>query len=691
MQSRGRLPYSWSACLRLAVITALLLAPIEAGVAEAGGQRLEDGALVDEDYRFRFRRPSEAWEILAESDAKQVVATATVAARSGDNMMGFVRVEPVPEGELRGWAAIIVERMGLENKVVSEPEAGTFAGEAALTVDITGSAGGTSLGYRLVVFTHQAHLYTLLVWRVAGTEETEGRSFADFFRAFELLEGEVKTRKSAAPIPDLTGSGWNVRNNVFHSAAYKLSVAAPTGWQLAAGATLANLSTTAEVGLVSRAPEAFVLVLPEVVLSPDKSAHQKAMLEQTRGGLSGVLKSETRALTVRGRPVTFQRIDTELPQPLTFWWGALYEGDICLQLHAWYPRGTGADALPHIQSALTALRPTSKAELTAFREERGAQVQAEDGVGPDWCVRDGIVRHFGHGFVWERPAGYWRVLLGAQAAERSPGATALLTHPQSGFSGAFYGEFVARGTEPAGYHKEVLVMAFDEDHPVHAQAPTEIEVAGKKGLSSTGDRLYRGLPTRYQLITLVDGDVATRLLFWALKDNFERQARIVGAALRKFQMPATARHKIGMFGGKLYEQRFGFAFSPPSDKWRLEAITPEIIRANSTLLSADKGADRILAVATAMSPRDWEVRRHMDLMQSVIVQELGIEDLPTATLSRGTLAGRAADRFRWEGTGMPEVLMTVRGGNVYMLIYPASLAAEAPADKPLGDALRFIR
>jgi hypothetical protein len=691
MQSRRHLASPWPACLWLAATAVLLLAPPGLRLAAAEGQRLEDGALVDEDYRFRFRQPSEAWELLAESDAKQVVATATVAARAGDDMMGFVRVEPVPEGELRGWAAIIVERMGLENKSVSEPEPGTFAGQAALTVDITGSAGGTSLGYRLVVFTHQAHLYTLLVWRVAGTEETEGRSFADFFRAFELLDGKVKTRKSAAPVPNLTGSGWNVRDNVFNSAAYQLSVEAPVGWQLAAGETLANLSQTAEVGLVSRVPEAFLLVLPEVVLSPDKSAHQKAMLEQTREGLSGVVRNETRALTVRGRPVTFVRIDTEVPQPLTFWWGALYEGDVCLQLHAWYPKGTGTEALPHIQSALDAVRPMSPAQMAAFREERGAQIQAEDGVGPDWCVRDGIVRHFGHGFVWERPAGYWRVLLGAKAAERSPGATALLTHPQSGFSGAFYGEFVARGTDPAGYHKEVLVMAFDEGHPVHKQAPQEMEVAGKKALSSTGDRLYRGLPTRYQLITLIDGDIATRLLFWALKDNFERQARLVGAALRKLEMPATARHKIGMFGGKLYEQRFGFVFSPPSDKWKLEAITPEIIRANSTLLSADKGADRILAVATAMTPRDWDVRRHMDLMQSVIVQELGIENLPTATLSRGTLAGRAADRFRWEGAAMPEVLMTVRGGNVYMLIYPASLAAAAPPEQPIGDLLRFIR
>ena len=234
-------------------------------------------------------------------------------------------------------------------------------------------------------------------------------------------------------------------------------------------------------------------------------------------------------------------------------------------------------------------------------------------------------------------------------------------------------------------------MAFDEDHPVHEQAPQQIQVAGKKALSSTGDRLYRGLPTRYQLITLVDGDIATRLLFWALKDNFERQARVVSAALQKFQMPPTARHKIGMFGGKLYEQRFGFAFSPPSDKWKLEAITPEVIRANSTILSADKGHDRILAVATAMSPRDWEVRRHLDLMQSVIIQELGIESLPTAKLGRGALAGKPADRFRWEGADMPEVLMTVRGGNVYMLIYPASLAAGLPAAQSLDKLLRFIR
>ena len=235
----------------------------------------------------------------------------------------------------------------------------------------------------------------------------------------------MKTRKSSAPIPDMTGSGWNIRNNLFHSAAYRLSVGAPNGWQLAAGDTLANLSTSAEIGLVSRAPEAFVLLLPEVVLQPDKSAYGKAMLELTREGLSGVVRSETRSLSVRGRPVTFRRIDTEVPQPLTFWWGVLYEGDVCIQVHAWYPRGTGTEALPHIQTALDAIRPMSAEALAEFREERGAQIQAEDAVGPDWCIRDGIVRHFGHGFVWERAAGYWRVMLGTKAAERSPGATAL--------------------------------------------------------------------------------------------------------------------------------------------------------------------------------------------------------------------------------------------------------------------------
>ena len=62
--------------------------------ALAGGQKLEGNHLVDEDYRFRLRKPAASWRLLDEQQVMNVVPDAVAGALSARGTYGVVIAEP---------------------------------------------------------------------------------------------------------------------------------------------------------------------------------------------------------------------------------------------------------------------------------------------------------------------------------------------------------------------------------------------------------------------------------------------------------------------------------------------------------------------------------------------------------------------------------------------------------------------
>jgi hypothetical protein len=262
-------------------------------------------AIVDDDYRFRLARPGGRWFLFGPGEVTKLLPDAAAGANNMGQIYGVIIVEWFPQGDAAAIARALIDIAPLEEKAASTPEPIEFHGLKAVRYRMTGVAGGIRFRYQDIVFVRQGHVYQVLAWGLAVRTAEDGSDFEPFVRAFTLLDGTVKGRAAAAPVPGSVGIGWRVKSGIFESAVHGIAVAPRGNWRVVVGVELRKMNADAAVGLALAQPSAQAVVIVGRAVGVDRKVLAGQFREQTRTSRCREASRADRGL--RGRPSVHAR------------------------------------------------------------------------------------------------------------------------------------------------------------------------------------------------------------------------------------------------------------------------------------------------------------------------------------------------------------------------------------------------
>jgi hypothetical protein len=629
---------------------------------------------TSEAYRFTIAAMPAPWRALDERSARELVPDAIAGVTDGGGRYAVVIAEAAPEGELEELARFLVDSMGLEGFELIAFEPTTFRDLPAYRAEVGGRVNDLDVRYESVIFLREGYLFQALGFGL-GSGVRPG-TFAPFFDAITLLEGEITGAAAMREVPDTAGVGWRVAGGKFESAVYRLAVAPPEGWRVAVGAELRQMNGDAEIGLVHVNPEAYVTVIAERAAGVDRAAFATMLLE-TGDGLRR--RAQAFDASVAGRPVTLHRFTLESP-PIEMWRGVFFEGDTCYQVVAWYMGGLREKALEALPAAFASIRVMSEAEADALAAALEAGRDPQNRVGSDFALRRGVYRDFARGFAWRKPEGFWRVLAGDEARAENPDALLVLEAPALGVFGTLVGEpvFAVNGPE---YHEACRALMAPD--PEALPAPREVTVGGRPALVSVFDGAPGEAAIRYQLATIVEDDVALQMVFWGLTGNMESSAAQLDRALEGFVFPPHLS-AVEANADTYTDVRLGYALDLPDGRWRRRDMTPEAMLPVSSFTHWTAGDDNIVVVAMCALKEGQDARWFQSFTRDLVRERLGTAISGAPARSTARLGGAPAERLTWKDkTGSLDLFVCVSDLTAYAVVVAsggkAPLAAETVA------------
>jgi hypothetical protein len=612
--------------------------------------------LVNEDLRFKIGWPGEGWSLLDERAARAAVPDAVAGARGGKGVHGSVIVENVDAADLEAVARHIADNIGVRDKKQSSFAKLTFAGEPAVRWGTTGTINGLSLRFEHTVFAHQHHLYQVLAFAAGSMAAPDGSDFRPFTDAFSLLPGPVRDRVDTVKVADAAGVGWRLRGGVYENAAYGLRAAPRPGWHVSVGAELAQMNSSAELGLARSSPEAYIVVLPErAPPERDRATYARGTIGRTARAMDAVVAPRPVKVEVGGVSLAMSEYTTGGALPLRYLHGILFQGREAIQLMGWSPSADGEAARAALIDGLGAIELLDDEHRAALRQELAGRPDPQSQVGPSFSFRRDVYRDFGRGFSFRR-SGLWRVLAGDRAQERHEGAALWLEEPALGLL-CFVAVTPTEADPETAHRQEAAARLFEP------QGPTPARVGGLPALRSTGVVQSDTMRLQWEITTLVRDRQLFTIHVWGLPADLAPARAEIERLLASFAFGGPQLERAAARDGHYRDQRLGFAYRPPEGDWQSRDMTPAGVAAGMRMVGWTRSGREIIVGALGTS--DQPPGAALEGMESRMRAMLGgdVEREP------GTLGGQRCQKGRArKGLSRMEMYVLERDGIAYMLI-----------------------
>lgn len=659
--------------------------PAPEKAAVSGTVEADASAHVDEDYRFKLSRPGPGWRVLSEGEIQKIVPDASAGAMSPDGIFGVVIVEPAPAADLRAFGKLLVDNMPLEDKQAGEMEETQFEQRSALRFSVTGVTNGMRARFQCLLFMNGGHAYQLMAWGLASATDAAGAAFRPFFDAFRLLPGEVRGRSGARATPDTTGVGWRVKSGVFESASYRLRVQPAGAFRLAIGTELAQMNSSAEVGLVANREGVYLILIFERAsgVNPKAFADKIARDTMKNVGVSSPLGTWKGSLA--GQPLEFTRFRTQAEPAMEYWHAVRFEGDLCMQVLAWSMAGHAERLQQLVPEALGYLRFMSAEEAAALQAELEAGPDTQNQVGASFALRRGAYVDFENRLTWKKPRGNWRIMVGEDARRVNAVACLYFEEPSLGLFGLVVGE-PSLGSPPAVYHAVVVETLFGKAKP----RSTPIQLGTVSGTLADGVIDREDLKLRYRVATAVSGERAYQIHVWGMPDNVAAAEDAVKAVFAGFALDPPGLAPKERVGQVLRERRFGFSFAPPSPEWSYSDKTPAGIGSIGALYSWEHHGQSVLVLALCALQMGQDEHWFMEFLQKILREKLRETKFGEPKRESSTLGGLPAQHLSWKFIGGVDAYFVTRDRTFYALIISRERNSQAIPSEQVKAGFTFV-
>lgn len=612
---------------------------------DPSGQIVTAASIIDHDYRFRIDVPDESWDLLGETEIRKLAPDAVAGANSG-RVYGAVVVEEAPLPELKACVKVVLDALRGEDGQVPILEDIRFQERPAVRVGVTRTIQGFPARCEIVVFLSGGYLYQIANWGPQGGTDEDGFDFRPFLNAFHLLEGEVRPRAPRIDTVDRIEVGREVRDGVLRSAAARLVVAPRAPWRLAAGDELAELNPSAEAALVSS--EASFEILCERGLDLDREAYAAFLAEEFAAGLEAVPGELT--MKIGGEPIALARYrDPESPEQIALH-GVHWRGDLCYHFGVWYvsrDAGRVEEDLPRAFESIGFLKPE---EAEAMAAELAARPDPETSVGPDFSLRRGVYRDFGHGVIWRKPEGFWRVSAGEAARRRLEDGLLYIKEPWLGIRAMFFIR-PAEGLGTDDLHRAVASSWLGEDHPALSSSPTEARLDHLAARSTAAEVKGRGYAVEYRILTALRGEEAIELIVRGLAGNMRAHPGRIDEVVRGFVFPRDGLTSSEQVGERYADHRLGFSLASPGPDYTFADSTSDEFSALGAQVSWRKGAQFLMALAVWMANEQQDAISLAETFQRGMGRAYGLS-LRAPVTGQTTLAGLPSKHVQWKTDGV---------------------------------------
>lgn len=635
--------------------------------------------LVDEDYRFRIAWPGDGWKLMREHDVRQLVPDAMAGAFSQQQAWGAVIVERFPGAELDAMARLVIDSMPLEERVIEREERITFQGEQARRVTLTGRINDIHARYIVILLLHQDHVYQLIGWGPQDALSPDGAQLQPFFDAFSLLEGEVTGRDEATGVTDARGPGWRLQQGVFLSAVSRLRIAPPPGWRVAIGSELQRMNADAEVGLVARNPERYLIVIAE----PMSSLDEQSILRMTRDNLSASFGSSSEEapvrLSVAGEERALSRLRGESP-PMEFLYTVLHRAGIAYQVMAWYPTALGESAIGRVAEGLAAIELLDDEAAAAAQQELAAEPDHQNAVGADHALRRGLYRDFQGKWTWRKPAGFWRIQAGqaGQAARAVNADASLYAHePAQGLHLMAIAED-ASGTDLASYVAAARgAMALNLG--TAPSEPVPLRLGAVDALAFDIRAATEPLPLHYRVVGAVHDGTALQILLWGDAAHTKQHQATMAAAIDGFRFePGLA--PVTRDGSVYRDWQMGFAFELGPDAWETKDDTPAAIAGIARMITWRRGSDSMMVWSLYNPETERDSGWFFDFLEQRLREAFGKLTIGEPTRKDITVAGAPGRSLVWTSlSGRIHAYLVRRDQMTYALVGTGLSSEDAAA------------
>jgi hypothetical protein len=327
------------------------------------------------------------------------------------------------------------------------------------------------------------------------------------------------------------------------------------------------MNADAEVGLVHRSPDVYLVVLGERFLGARPESLVETAHEHLAVGLGAAPVGEGLAIRVGARRVPCRRFSRRDPVPTEYQHAVFFEGDQLLRVLAWYVPASRVAAEWVLARALSRWTPIDEAQAASVASE------IERDRDPAWVVtetsslRSRTYRDFATGFDWCAPEGPWRIRVGQAARAVDPALGAYFEEPALGISGSIVPDVPEEGETPEAYHARVLRL-------IGAESPSEPEVVTEFGSRSLSSWYRIGPGERWRLTTCTQPGRAVRLVLGGREAEVAAAEDVVALAAHGLSLPPDPVSEVQGDRETYRDLRFGFEWEAPRHVWRFKGAAP---------------------------------------------------------------------------------------------------------------------
>ena len=601
-------------------------------------------SIENEPYQFRLGKPGPEWDLLEGNEARQISADAQAAAVFPSGLTAVVIVEHAPNMTLEKMGDLLLDSMPIESKRIEERETIDYVGLKAVRYLLSGNVNEIPMDYSGRIFMRDKYAYQVVVFAPRGVASP--KELDAIFETFELLDGEIRPIQEDMTSPDMVGVGWRLKGGVFESAISGLRVEPKGGWRAVVGAEARRMNVDAEVVLIHQAPEAYFLLIPELIGNASPKVYLQDRIDTTAANMKGSVDRKTIDSTLLGKPVK-STILSGGEVPWTFQVAVAFEKEWAVQATGWYTGALGEEGQKAIAGAMASVSRMPSQETSALRKELLALPDEQDDVGKNFSLRSGIFRDYEHGVQWTKPEGFWELSVGQEARAINPIAQLYGRYSNSALHVLLVAERASVGLDAKTYHRQAFQGAQNNLSLKAEKVGSSSRIGSGAALQTDATTNLGGIDLGYRVITSMEGNTGVQLHIWGVASGMERHASALKAAadsllLRK--LPPSEVRK-----GVYYDHRLGFSMRLANKYPHTDETPAELIGIGSFPTWGVDGADwaGVLAVCAIEAGRDREWS--MNLMEERIRESYdNLIKTGKASKEETTLLGLQARHLIWK-------------------------------------------
>ncbi len=625
--------------------------------------------IVDQDYRFRIDWPGTGWKLMRERDARKMSPDALAAAMYTGSLrrqaFGVVIVERAPGAELDSFAQLVIDNLELTGKKVESNELTKYQGKPARRAVITGSMQGMRLRYVNQIFIHQDHVYQVLGGGSQSAVGPDGATLQPFFNSFKLLEGKVTGRSNVPdPVRNAHGVGWQLEEGVYQSGLSGMQIKPPAEWRMAVGGELDRMNADAEVGMVRSNPDAYIVFIPERIPGINRAKFRQQLKQQIEQNLEGAKAKGSVKLKFARKPTALFRYSTKLP--FEYLCGLHFEGDLAIQIFAWYAAKESKRAMPAVEQALASVSFLDRAKAEALIAALDKLPDPQNAVGPDFSLRRGIYQDYQHRLRWTKPAGPWSISVGEKARKTNKDVS---LHAQELGKG-LYGQLIvesAQRFDQDSYHRTIIGN-------MTSAVGLKAKTAGAHHFGTTPAMVSEGIARvqnqrlQYRVATAVSGATAAQMVVWGYPADMKTHAKSVTAFIEGLNfVPSLVA--VERSSTRYADHRFGFAIKPPSGGWLFSDMTPTQVGNLAAFATWKKSGNLVGVLAMCVLDLEQDPNWFESMVTQTLRTKLGSLTKSQPKVTQTTVKGHRARQVSWsKGSQRIDALLLRKDLTFYALV-----------------------